>query len=211
MRSALCFFFVATAVFTACSSDSSSNQDPKDASADTSVPSTQDGSVFPGDATVSPVDGGGTSADAGAPGTDSGQDAAKDLDAGTDANDIDASFDGSPPTDAGVDPTFTNVYAIVISGTCNGCHGAVMPSGKLNMSTKAAAYASLVGVKAAGSGCGLSGETRVVANDHTTSLLWNKVNGTQDCGARMPFGGGALSQEKIDLVASWIDTGALDN
>ncbi len=99
----------------------------------------------------------------------------------------------------------------MINGTCNGCHGAGHPTG-LDLSSKAAAYTSLVG-KAAGAGGGTSctGTTRVVASNALGSLLWLKINHTANCGSNMPLGGAKLSADKIDLVAAWINAGAQDN
>ena len=48
-----------------------------------------------------------------------------------------------------LNPTFTNVYANVISARCTSCHrpgGGGVNVGMLDMSTQAAAYANLVGV-----------------------------------------------------------------
>lgn len=199
---------LAAALFVACSSDDTTQSSPKDAGGGGPV-GTLDGSFVP------PLDGGGTDSGGGDAGTasDGGADGAGASDGGADASDagIDASFDGSPPGDAGVDPTFTNVYNVIISGTCTGCHGGNFPSGSLNMGAQATAYANLVNVTSAGPACGIKMEKRVLPNDHANSLIWNKINGTQDCGSRMPLGGGALSQEKIDLMAEWIDLGAPNN
>ncbi len=211
---------IAAALFTACSTDDSvSGGGAKDASAGDGS-SSLDGSVTAHDAGTRGKDAG-TAADATSDATSAGDasadaamdDAATDDggDDGGDDADIDASFDGSPPGDAGVDPTFTNVYGIIINGTCNGCHAGAFASGKLNMGSQALAYANLVGVTSAGPACGPKAETRVLPNDHAKSLIWNKVNGTNDCGSRMPLGGTPLSQEKIDLIAEWIDNGAMND
>ena len=107
-------------------------------------------------------------------------------------------------------PTWTNVYAKVLSVSCTSCHGAIHETG-LVLGTKATAYASLVAVKANGAQCKNGTRTRVVANDAEASLLWTKINGTQDCGDKMPLGGTKLSQAKIDLVKAWIEAGAKDD
>ena len=63
-------------------------------------------------------------------------------------------------------PTFTNVYANVISQRCVSCHrpgGGGVNVGMLDMSTQAAAYANLVGVTSAGTGAGTSGVTCMMA------------------------------------------------
>ena len=107
--------------------------------------------------------------------------------------------------------TFTEVYTTIIGTTCTDHHSGANPSGALDMSTQAKAYADLVGVKAAGPSCGTSGETRVVAGSHATSLLYMKVAGTQTCGNQMPDGLTPISSDKVALIQSWIDDGALNN
>jgi hypothetical protein len=125
--------------------------------------------------------------------------------------------------DAGPPATFTEVYAI-ITAHCGDCHkgdDSGIKYGGLNMSTMSLAYTNLVGVKAAGTeppgsaagyvACGTTMETRVVPDSSATSLLYNKVNGTQDCGVRMPKGDPALSAANIATIKDWIDQGALNN
>jgi hypothetical protein len=58
-----------------------------------------------------------------------------------------------------------------------------------------------------------AGQTRVVAGPPATnSLLYNKVNGTQTCGSRMPLGGNPyLCAPQISLFQAWIEAGALNN
>jgi hypothetical protein len=125
-------------------------------------------------------------------------------------------------------PTFTNVYANVIGTRCTGCHrpgGGGVTTGMLDMSTQATAYARLVGVPSAGTGAGTSGVTcasiampRVAAGNSAGSLLFNKVNsklaGTPAaCGSPMPLPATAvpLTQAQVDLIAGWIDGGALND
>ena len=125
-------------------------------------------------------------------------------------------------------PTFTNVYANVIGARCTGCHrpgGGGLTVGMLDMSTQAKAYANLVGVVSAGTGAGTSGVTcasaavpRVAAGNSAGSLLYNKVASklagvSPACGSPMPLPGtaAALTQAQVDLIASWIDGGALNN
>jgi hypothetical protein len=90
------------------------------------------------------------------------------------------------------------------------------------MSSKATAYAQLVGqsstgVMAAGTGCGSSSLLRVQPGNASISLLWEKVNsklkGTAaPCGNPMPAGAApALSQSQVDEIAAWINAGAMDN
>jgi hypothetical protein len=110
-------------------------------------------------------------------------------------------------------PTFTEVYTQIISVNCLGCHvpGQIgVTHGMLDMSSQSTAYTDLVGVMAAGSACSGMG-TRVVAGDPTTSLLYEKVSGTQPCGSRMPLDGNPLSTSDIAEIHDWIAGGALDD
>jgi len=79
------------------------------------------------------------------------------------------------------------------------------------MADKATAYSNLVGKAAGGVACASNGRTRVVASNSLGSLLWLKINHTADCGSSMPLGGAKLSDDKIKLVADWINAGAQDN
>ncbi|HEY4012803.1 MAG TPA: hypothetical protein VGM06_05675 [Polyangiaceae bacterium] len=131
-------------------------------------------------------------------------------------------------------PTFTNVYATIISSRCTSCHqpgkGGVT-TGMLDMSTQALAYADLVGVAAAGVGAGASGVMcaslgvdadggpqllRVVPGDSPDSLIYEKVNAkvlgvNPPCGNAMPASGAALTPDQVAFIAAWIDGGALNN
>ena len=54
--------------------------------------------------------------------------------------------------------------------------------------------------------------THVVPGDSASSLLFQKVSSdSPPVGARMPLGGAALSRSDIDLIANWIDQGAVNN
>jgi hypothetical protein len=129
-----------------------------------------------------------------------------------------------------LNPTFTNVYASIIGVRCIGCHrpgAGGVTVGMLDMSTQAVAYGALVGVNAAGIGAGTSGVTcasvmpplvRVIPSDSANSLLFNKVHsklaGTPAaCGSPMPLPATAtpLKQAEVDLIAAWIDAGAMNN
>jgi hypothetical protein len=128
-------------------------------------------------------------------------------------------------------PTFTNVYASIISSHCTSCHqpgkGGVT-TGMLDMSTQGLAYADLVGVAAAGVGAGASGVLcsslgvnadagpqllRVVPGDSADSLIYEKVNAkvvgvNAPCGNSMPSSGVALTPDQVALIAAWINAGA---
>jgi hypothetical protein len=114
--------------------------------------------------------------------------------------------------------TLTQVYNGIIGPSCAlaACHGnAAAPTGSLDMSSQAAAFANLVNQPALGQAgvpsCAGSGLIRVVPGSAMSSLLWNKVNGTQTCGARMPNGLQPIAQGQIDQIASWINAGAMNN
>lgn len=129
-----------------------------------------------------------------------------------------------------LNPTFTNVYATILGVRCTGCHrpgAGGVTVGMLDMSTPAVAYSSLVGVNAAGIGAGTSGITcasvmpplvRVIPTDSVNSLLFNKVHSKlvatpAACGSPMPLPATAtpLKQAEVDLLAAWIDAGAMNN
>ncbi len=122
----------------------------------------------------------------------------------SDASDATAVVDATPPM-----TTFTTVYTIIIQTNCTGCHTATHAS-NLNMSTQALAYSNLVNVTAAGSACGNSGLKRVVPGIATASLIYQKVTGTQTCGASMPYGS-TLPTVSANKIREWINEGALNN
>ena len=85
---------------------------------------------------------------------------------------------------------YTSQIQTIFTSNCTGCHG---NSGGLTLTS----YSSVM----AG---GNSGAV-IVPNDHANSLLWQKVN----TGA-MPQNNPALPQSQIDLIALWINEGALE-
>jgi Stigma-specific protein, Stig1 len=73
--------------------------------------------------------------------------------------------------------------------------------------TPTRAYASLVGMP---SGCGDS--AFVEPGDVSSSYLMNKLTGVEMCGGtKMPKGGAPFTQVQLDLVGSWICSGATNN
>lgn len=133
-----------------------------------------------------------------------------------------SSFDASSLKDGGGDSnvvaaaTFSTVYSQVISAQCAPCHttptGVGVTGGKLDMTSRAAAYANLVDVNAASRECGGKGK-RVVPGHPESSILYLKVSPSDPapCGSKMPLDRTALAQGDVDLIASWIRGGAIDD
>ncbi|HJM33138.1 MAG TPA: c-type cytochrome domain-containing protein, partial [Candidatus Marinimicrobia bacterium] len=88
---------------------------------------------------------------------------------------------------------YTSQVQTIFTASCTSCHDYGHSSG-LNLT-------SYSGVMAGGS----SGAA-VEAGDHASSLLWDKVNS----GAMPPGNNPDLSSNEIDLIAQWIDEGALE-
>ncbi len=111
--------------------------------------------------------------------------------------------------------TFTQIYAVMFPlgtpGQCNYCHDRPpnnLSNGMLDMgSTRAAAYAALVGPSSTSALCGTRGRL-VVPGSPSTSLLYLKLLAAPPCGDRMPQGGSALSATQVEMVRSWIAAGA---
>jgi len=182
------------------------------------------------------------------------------VDAGTDTtSNTDTAADMAPgdaPADTQAAPTFSDVYAIIgnittpaadTSPGCKNCHDGVLPDGGtpplphgLNFSTKAAAYAALVGVDSLR--CpGVDGGAaikRVLAGNAAQSVLWQKLNqglnptqpacapqamprqvfvandGGADAGADAGFTQTthyAITADQLATVMNWINAGALNN
>jgi hypothetical protein len=129
---------------------------------------------------------------------------------GSDAKTAPGSSDPPTPT-----PTFTEVYSSIISGSCMPCHargGAGYTTGRLDMSSRAAAYTSLQ-ESAAGVSCNTSGLKRVVPGDAAMSVLFEKVDSANPpCGSQMPYGcagtGTCLTAAQVMEIGSWINAGA---
>jgi hypothetical protein len=126
--------------------------------------------------------------------------------------------DGGAGADAAATaPTFTMVYNTVIAAKCMPCHttagGIGVVNGKLDMTSKMAAFTNLVGVAASGVECMGGGRIRVVAGDAEKSVLYLKVSldDPTPCGAKMPLGLPALSEAEADMIEHWIDDGAKNN
>lgn len=85
------------------------------------------------------------------------------------------------------------------------CHAGAQPAENLDLSQKSSAYDALVGVAA--SQC--SARLLVAPRNPGGSYLLNKLTATDMCsGSRMPKGGSALSSGELDVIRSWIGSGA---
>lgn len=112
--------------------------------------------------------------------------------------------------------TWPSIYQMIIAPSCTACHDAANSYGSnLDLSSQQTAYDALVGasgtgVTAMGPSCGTTGEKLVDPGSPNTSLLYTKVVGTQDCGLSMPYGT-TLPSNLTDVIAMWIQNGALPN
>jgi len=106
--------------------------------------------------------------------------------------------------------TLSELQSSIFTPMCSGCHtggGSVLP-GSMNLSSAAASFASLVGVPSEEQ----PGVLRVAPNNSAGSYLVRKLAGDPSIsGARMPFGGPFLSENDMNKVRSWIDSGAPNN
>jgi mono/diheme cytochrome c family protein len=130
------------------------------------------------------------------PGADAG-------DAGLiDANMVSSHTDGGQALSA----LYTQVYA-VMAAKCLDCHGATKT---LDLSTPELAREELVGVMAEYKACVSDAgppRVRVIAGAPGSSLLMEKLEGTQTCGKPMPPSG-MLSAQDTELFRKWIAAGA---
>jgi|TARA_B110000438_G_scaffold135563_1_gene131062 hypothetical protein len=77
----------------------------------------------------------------------------------------------------------------IFDNNCTNCHGS---SGGLSLGS----YSSLI--------AGANSGDVIIPGNHSTSLLWQRIND----GSMPPSGN--LSSSEIDLIADWIDEGALE-
>ena len=106
--------------------------------------------------------------------------------------------------------SFANQIQPIFSSSCAlaGCHKGVKPAEGLNLSA-GNAYKNLVGV--ASKECS-GGRLRVAPGDPSQSYIINKLMGVSLCfGTQMPKTGTKLPQSQIDLIGSWICSGAPNN
>ena len=99
--------------------------------------------------------------------------------------------------------SFAEVQAEVFTPYCMGCHGNTQPSGNLNLASNSA-YESLINESAQASDLSL-----VKPGDVGQSYLMKRLK-AEDGESPMPPAG-KLPKGLIDLVALWIEQGALEN
>lgn len=103
-----------------------------------------------------------------------------------------------------VQPIFTARCAL------SGCHVGASPGGDMNLE-QGQAYGNIVNVMSSS----VPTFKRVLPGFPDSSFLVHKIQGTQasvgGSGQRMPLTNCCLSQDQIDLIRSWITTGARNN
>ncbi|PWB77723.1 MAG: hypothetical protein C3F15_02665 [Holophagae bacterium] len=121
--------------------------------------------------------------------------------------------DPSPPsrtvTVEAAAATLTQVQDLVFTPSCarSGCHAGSSPAQGLNLSV-GQTYTNIVGVASHEQ----PSLNRVEPGDPQRSYLYLKVIGDPSIsGSQMPRGGPPLSQAEIDLLSSWILSGAPNN
>ena len=102
--------------------------------------------------------------------------------------------------------SFADVWDILSTSRCPSCHTGGSPPAGLNLSSENTAFTQLVDVTA--SECS-PGRTRVEPGNPDASYLVDKLAGTNLCaGQRMPLGGPFLSAAELELIRTWIASGA---
>ncbi len=115
--------------------------------------------------------------------------------------------DGSRIPDMLGPPPATTLAALqnaIFTPICAPCHqpGGIGP---MPLDSEAASFANLVDVDS----IQITTLKRVAPGDSENSYLVWKIEGRPTIlGERMPFGGPMLSQAEIDMIRSWIDSGA---
>ena len=104
---------------------------------------------------------------------------------------------------------YPTLFPVETRTQCNFCH-ALPPNDKSNGMLSmgidpATAYQALMATSVS-SHCG--GMALLVPLRPEESLLWLKLDAMPTCGDRMPLGGTPLTAAQLDLVKSWILTGA---
>jgi hypothetical protein len=121
----------------------------------------------------------------------------------------------APSTELG--PAWSEIHGQVIGPICGGCHGPGGSGGLAGLNDCDVGHANLIDVASTE----LPTMDRVEPGNSGQSWLMHKLDGTHDdgwfacvggnCGAQMPFGGPALSQQQRDAIRNWITNGALND
>ena len=116
--------------------------------------------------------------------------------------------DSAADSAASLDPTLTNVQAEVFGPSCafSTCHAS--PGASDLVLDDGASWAELVTVESVDN----PGQILVIPGDSEGSYLMAKVRGDAGIvGDRMPSTGSMLPEDKLQLLATWIDAGAADD
>jgi uncharacterized protein (TIGR03118 family) len=103
--------------------------------------------------------------------------------------------------------TLAQLQTDIFTPYCASCHNGTSTdtlTHPMNLTSANASYSSMVGI--ASDQVGLQ---RVQPNNAASSYLIRKLEGSQSSGERMPTNGPYLDTATIDMVRSWIQTGAL--
>ncbi len=103
--------------------------------------------------------------------------------------------------------SFENDIQPIFDANCIVCHSTALSqyNGYLDLSENIS-YTSLIEIVSAG----YDPAIRVIAGDYENSVLWGKINESDDFGATMPLGE-ELSATATETIRVWIDEGALNN
>jgi mono/diheme cytochrome c family protein len=108
-------------------------------------------------------------------------------------------------------PTLSSIQTSVFDVSCTSCHAGATPSAGLSLEA-GSSYSQLIGRTSSLN----SGLQLVTENDSQNSYLIQILEGAAlkldgSAALRMPLTGGSLSEDTVDVIRSWIDSGALDN
>jgi len=106
----------------------------------------------------------------------------------------------------------SNLYGLVKAYHCANCHnpsGAAAIGVTMNLTSATNCYNSWVNVSAEVLDCSASATIRVVPGDAADSELWQRLDASSLCAARMPYDGPPyMSQSEVDQFKAWINNGA---
>ena len=120
-----------------------------------------------------------------------------------------------PAEDPALQPRLSSLQDEVFTGSCAlaSCHSTSMLSGELVLEA-GMSHEELVGVPSVQTAALDEGLARVTPGDPEASFLWIKLQPDLDAryGVLMPQGSTAgLDADKLDVIRTWIENGALDD